>query len=62
MHFVLTKNSKIDRDELYSVSIDVKNFPNILPKYFKSIIIQKSNENEIFVDEEIHFLKNILKV
>ena len=62
MYFVLKKNSKADRDKLYSVSIDVKNFPNILPKYFKSIIITRSNENEMFVDEEIHFFKNILKI
>ena len=47
MYFVLKKESRTDRDKLYSVSIDVKNFPYIMPKYFKSMIILKSTENKI---------------
>jgi len=62
IRFTLKKNSKIIRDKLYSISIDVKNFPNLLPKYFKSIIIKKSIGNEIFVDEKIHFLGSFLDV
>ena len=56
MHFTLKKISKANRDKLYSVSIDVENFSNLMPKYFKSLIIKKSIGNEIFVDEKIHFL------
>jgi hypothetical protein len=62
IRFTLKKNSRMTRDKLYSISIDVENFPSILPKYFKSIIIKKSIGNEIFVDEKIHFLGSLLVV
>ena len=62
IRFTLKKNSKMIRDKLYSISIDVENFPNLLPKYFKSIVIKKSIGNEIFVDEKIHFLGSFLVV
>ena len=62
IHFTLKKNSKVNRDKIYSVSTDVENFPNLMPKYFKSINIKKSIGNEIFVDEKIHFLGSVLDV
>lgn len=62
IHFTLKKNSRANRDKLYSVSIDVENFSNLMPKYFKSIIIKKSTGNEIFVDEKIHFFVSLLDV
>jgi len=62
IHFTLKKISKANRDKLYSVSIDVENFSNLMPKYFKSLIIKKSIGNEIFVDEKIHFLGSLLDV
>ena len=62
IHFTLKKNSGLSRDKLYSISIDVKNFSHIMPKYFKSITIKKSAENEIFADEKIHFLGNFLDI
>jgi len=62
IRFTLKKNSRIIRDKLYSISIDVENFPNLLPKYFKSIIIKKSIGNKIFVDEKIHFLGGFLNI
>ena len=62
MHFTLKKNSRANRDRLYSVSIDVENFSNIMPKYFKSMTIKKSIKNEIYVDEKIHFLNSFLDV
>jgi hypothetical protein len=62
IRFTLKKNSRMNRDKLYSISIDVENFPSLLPKYFKSIIIKKSIGNEIFVDEKIHFLGSFLDV
>ena len=60
IRFTLKKNSRIIRDKLYSVSIDIENFSNLMPKYFKSVIIRKSIVNEIFVDEKIHFLGSFL--
>ena len=62
MYFTLKKNSRMIRDKLFSISIDVENFPSLMPKYFKSIIIKKSIGNEIFVDEKIHFLGSFLDV
>ena len=62
IRFTLKKNSRMSRDKLFSISIDVENFPSLMPKYFKSIIIKKSIENEIFVDEKIHFLRSFLDV
>ena len=62
IQFTLKKNSRVNRDKLYSISIDVENFSNLMPKYFKSITIKKSIENEIFVDEQIHFLGSFLDV
>ena len=62
MHFTLKKNSKVNRAKLYSVSIDVEKFSNLMPKYFKFITIKKSIENKIFVDEKIHFLGSFLDV
>ena len=62
IYFRLKENSKVNRDKLFSISIDVENFPSLMPKYFESIIITKTIGNEIFVDERIHFLDNILNV
>jgi len=62
MNFILKKNSRVNRDKLYSISIDVENFPKVMPKYFKSIIVKKTIGNEIFVDEKIHFLGSFLDV
>lgn len=62
IYFTLKKNSSASRDKLYSISTDVENFPNLMPKYFKSIIVKKSKGNETFVDEKIHFLGRLLDV
>ena len=62
IRFILKKISRVDRDKLYSVSIDVENFSNIMPKYFKSINIKKSIGSELFVDEKIYFLGTVLDV
>ena len=62
IRFRLKKNSRVDRDKLYLVSIDVKNFSNIMPKYFKSINVKKSIGEELFVDEKIYFLGSVLDV
>ncbi len=52
----------MNRNKLFSISIDVENFPSLMPKHFESIIITKTIGNEIFVDEKIHFLSSILNV
>ncbi len=62
IYFSLNKSVKMNRDKLFSISTDVENFPSLMPKYFESIIITKTIGNEIFVDEKIHFLGNILNV
>ena len=62
MRFTLKKNSKVNRDKLYAISIDVENFPNLMPKYFKFITMKRSVGNEIFVDEKIHFFGSSLNV
>ena len=62
IRFTLKKNSKANRDKLYAISIDVENFPNIMPKYFKSITMKENTGNETFVDEKIHFLGSLLDV
>ena len=62
IRFTLKKNSKINRDKLYAISIDVENFPNIMPKYFKSTTMKEDTGNEIIVDEKIFFLGNLLDV
>ncbi len=56
IHFRLKKKSKIKRDILFSISIDIENFSKIMPKHFKSLKIQKRLKNEILVDEKIYFL------
>ncbi len=56
MHFILKKKSKMKRDDLYSISIDVENFSKIMPKHFKSLKITRRSHNEMFVDERIYFL------
>ena len=60
--FTLKRNSKANRDKLYAISTDVENFPNIMPKYFKSITTKKITGNETFVDEKIHFFGSLLSV
>ena len=62
IHFSLKKKSSANRSKLYSVSIDVENFPSLMPKYFKAMIIAKSIGNELFVDEKIYFLGSFLDV
>ena len=62
MGFTLKKNSTINRDKLYAISVDIKNFPNIMPKYFKSTSVKKVIRNEKFVDERIYFLGNTVDV
>ena len=61
MQFTLTKVSNLNRDKLYNISIDVENFPTIMPKYFKSITIKKTKENEKITQESIKFLGTAIK-
>lgn len=61
IRFTLTKWSNLNRDKIYNISVNVANFPNIMPKYFKFIIIKKVKENEIFTEESILFLGIAIK-
>lgn len=56
IHFILKKRSRMKRDDMYSISIDVENFSKIMPRHFKSLKIVKRSQNEMFVDEKIYFL------
>lgn len=62
MHFTLDKYSEMPRDKLYAISVNVKNFPIIMPKYFESINITESAENNIIAEEKIFFLGNSLSI
>ena len=62
IYFTLRKFSSVSRDKLYAISVDVKNFSNIMPKYFESISIAKSIESQIIADEKIRFLGSSLSV
>ena len=62
IRFTLKKNSKVNRDKLYAISINVENFPNLMPKYFKSVDVTEITGNKTFVDEKIYFLGNLLDV
>ncbi len=62
MHFILKKNSLLIREKLFSVSTDIENFPTLMPRHFKDIVITKSVDGELFVDEKINFLGYFLDV
>lgn len=62
IYFTLKKYSKIPQDKIYAASIDVKNFSNIMPKYFESISITDSTGNQIIADEMIRFLGRNLTI
>ena len=62
LKFVIKRNSKIPREKIFSISIAIEQFSNLMPKYFKSLKITNKVNSEIFVDEEILFLSKGFKV
>tara|TARA_B110000014_G_C20077290_1_gene562436 strand:+ start:972 stop:1442 length:471 start_codon:yes stop_codon:yes gene_type:complete len=60
--FNLIQKSNLERDDIFAISTDVKNFHKIMPKYFKSLKIVSSSLNEITVMESINFMGRKIKI
>ena len=54
--FQFTKIIDVDRDLIFEISTDYKNFTKVLPKYFKNLEIVESNDNKTIVKETVNFL------
>lgn len=61
-NFDLSGNSPLDREIVFNLSTDVKNFHRIMPDYFKSLDILSEDESGIVVSEKINFLGQSVKV
>ena len=62
IQFTLSKHSNVSQSKLYAISVDVKNFSKVMPKYFESINVIESTGNEIVADEMIRFFGSTLSV
>lgn len=60
--FDLVRKSTLNRDELFKISTNVKNFHRVMPNYFKSLNILEENNSEQIVMEKISFLGKTLDV
>jgi len=60
--FHLSGKSLLNRESVFSISTDVKNFHNIMPNYFKSLDIVSEDESGIVVLEKINFLGQSVNV
>lgn len=56
IHTILTKWTNIDRNLLYSMSLDFENFSKLMPGNFKNLEIIKKTRGGIFLNEKISFL------
>ena len=54
--FQFTKIVDVDRDLIFEISTNYKNFTKILPKYFKNLEIVESNSNKTIIKETVNFL------
>ena len=61
-NFDLFGKSSLDREIVFNLSTDVKNFHHIMPDYFKSLDILSEDESGIVVLEKINFLGQSVKV
>ena len=61
-NFDLSGKSSLDREIVFKISTDVKNFHKIMPNYFKSLDILSEDESGIVVLEKINFLGQSVKV
>ena len=52
----------MDRDVIFQISTNIKNFHNIMPNYFKSLNVLEDNGSEKIVLEKISFLGKTLDV
>jgi len=60
--FEFTKIVDIDRDSIFEISTEYKNFTKILPKYFKKLEIVKDEKDRIEIKETINFLNRTVTV
>jgi len=60
--FNLNRQSSLNRDVVFKISTNVENFNNIMPEYFKSLIVVKDNSSEKIVLEKISFLGQTITV
>lgn len=60
--FNLHRHSSLNRDVVFKISTNVANFNNIMPEYFKSLIVVKDNHTEKIVLEKISFLGQTINV
>jgi hypothetical protein len=60
--FDLSGKSSLNREIVFKISTDVKNFHNIMPNYFKSLDILSEDKSGIVVLEKINFLGQSVKV
>ena len=62
LKFVIKRNDKIARDDIFSLSTNIEQFSNLMPRYFKSLKIIEKINSDFFVEEELWFFKKIFKV
>lgn len=60
--FKISRTSFLERRKIFELSIDIENFANLMPKYFRSLQITDRINSEIFVDETLSFLGTTQKV
>ena len=60
--FQFTKIVDIDRDSIFEISTEYKNFTKILPKYFKKLEIIKDEKDRTEIKETINFLNRTITV
>jgi hypothetical protein len=56
MKFNITKRSTLSLEEIFHISTDVRNFHNVMPRYFKSLHVISETETEKIILEKISFL------
>jgi len=61
-YFYLHNQSMLPRDVLFQISIDISNFHNIMPEYFKSLELLCGDPSEKFVLESIEFFGRCLHI
>lgn len=55
LKLVISRTTDIERDKIFSISVNIEQFSKLMPKYFKSLQITNKINSEYFVDEEISF-------
>jgi ribosome-associated toxin RatA of RatAB toxin-antitoxin module len=60
--FKISRITFLERKKIFELSMDIENFSNLMPKYFRSLQITDKINSEIFVDETLSFLGITQKV